>query len=142
MSITSANATIFMTIPLLYPVPQQIQQFSADNVFSTDPLKSAETMRGVDGVLTGGYVYGDINQNFELMADSPSIQFFNRWNFQQQADREAYTANAVILLTSLGQKWTGTKGYLKGFPIIPDAKKVLQPVRFSIEWESLTPAAS
>lgn len=142
MSITSANATIFMTIPLLFPVPQQIQQFSADNVFSTDPLKSAETMRGVDGRLTGGYVFGDINQNFMLMADSPSIEFFNQWSLAQQAQRETYTANAVILLTSLGKKWTGTKGFLKNFPIIPDAKKVLQPVTFSIEWESLTPAAS
>lgn len=142
MSITSANATIFMSIPLLFPTPQQIQQFSADDVFSTDPLRSAETMRGVDGKLTGGYVFGDINQNFTLMADSPSISFFDTWNNTQQAQRETYTANAVITLTSLGKKWTATKGYLKNFPIIPDAKKVLQPVRFTIEWESLLPAAT
>ena len=142
MSITSANASIVLWVPGIFPIPQQIQGFAADDVFRTDPLKSADVMRGVDGKLTGGYVYSDIKQGYSLMGDSASISFFDQWNLAQQAQRETFQANGIITLPSVGKKWTMIKGFLTGFPIIPDAKKVLQPVTFSIEWESMTPAAS
>jgi hypothetical protein len=142
MSITSANASIVLWVPGLFPIPQQIQGFAVDDVFRTDPLKSADTMRGVDGKLTGGYVYSDIKQGFSLMGDSASIDFFDQWNQAQQSQRETFQANGIITLPSVGKKWTMVKGFLIGFPIIPDAKKVLQSVTFQIEWESMSSALS
>ncbi|MES2167964.1 MAG: hypothetical protein V4458_13185 [Pseudomonadota bacterium] len=140
--LTAADAIIYFTIPLLFPTPQQIQQFATDDVFSTDPLKSAEVQRGVDGKLSGGFVYSDIRQNYALIGDSDSIEFFSTWHETSQANRVTYTANAVITLPSRGKKWTMTKGFLTGFQPIPDAKKILQPVRFTIEWESMSPSAT
>jgi hypothetical protein len=142
MSITSANAVLMMSIRNLFDTPQQIQGFAADDIFGTDPITASETMRGVDGKLSGGFVYNEINQNYSLMADSPSVDIFDQWYLAQQAQRDTYVADMTILLTSLGTKWALTNGFLKTYPPIPDAKKVLQPRRFTITWETVSPAAS
>src|ERR1700676_3244997 len=139
-SITAANAVIMMALPLVFPVPQPIQGFMADDVFGTDPMHPTEVSRGVDGKLSGGYVYSEIKQTFSLQADSPSNFFFDQWFLQQVALRDTLTANAVILLTSLGSKWIMTKGFLVDYPVIPDAKKLLVGRKFAIQWESVTPA--
>ena len=69
-----------------------------------------------------------------------SIAIFDNWIKTQNQVREAYAANAVIVLPATGMKYTATKGVLtKGKPL-PDAKKVLQPVSYTITWESITPS--
>ena len=50
-TLTAANSVILLTIPSLFPVAQQLQGFSAEDVFDTDQLDTAETMMGVDGKL-------------------------------------------------------------------------------------------
>ena len=142
MSITSANAIIMLTIANLFDVPQQIQGFASDDVFSTDAIAPAETMMGVDGLLSGGYVNVPVVQGFSLQADSPSIDFFDAWYAAQRAQNDTYVANGIITLSSLGRKWSMTKGYLTNYPMLPDAKKLLQPRKFSITWERVDPAIS
>lgn len=141
-SITAANAVYMVSIPLLFPIPQQLQGFAADDVFGTDPLQSAETLMGVDGRLSGGFVYVEIKQSITLQADSPSNDFFDAWYSAQQVAKEPYTASALVLLTSLARKWTMTRGFLTTYQPIPDAKKLLQPRKFGITWESVQPAVT
>ncbi len=140
-SITSSNATLMMTISIIFPTPEQIQNFATDDVTDVDEVESAQTMRGVDGKLSGGFVYADIKQSIILMADSPSIDIFDQWYNAQVANRTTYTADAILLL-DVGKKWTFTKGFLKGYKPIPQAKKLLQPQRFNIEWETVVSAPS
>src|ERR1700736_4929496 len=137
-SITAANAVVMMAIPLFFPVPQQIQGFMADDVFNTDQMHPTEVSRGVDGKLSGGYVYSEIKQTFSLQADSPSNFFFDQWFLLQVSLRDTFTANAVISLPSLQSKWIMTKGYLVDYPPIPDAKKLLVGRKFAIQWESVS----
>lgn len=141
-SLTAANAVIMLSIPLVFPTPQQLQGFAADDVFSTDPLNSAETMMGVDGRLSAGFVFVSVKQNYSLQADSASVAVFEEWFAAQQSSKDLFPANALVVLTAVGKKWTMTRGFLTGFPPIPDAKKILQPRRFAIEWESVSPAAA
>lgn len=140
VSITSANAVYMLSIPPLYLVPQQLQGFAADDVFGTDPLANAETLMGVDGRLSGGFVFSPTMQNITLQADSRSNDIFQNWREAQIAALETLIANAVILLPSLGRKWTMTRGFLTQFPPLPDTKRVLQPRRYQITWESFSPA--
>lgn len=141
-TITSANAVIVITIPSVFPIPQQLQGFAADDVFETDPLESAETLMGVDGRQSAGFVFVPVHQTFALQADSPSVFIFDTWWAAQQIAHEIFTANATILLTSVSKKWAMTNGVLSNYKPLPDAKKVLQPQRFRITWESSLPAVA
>lgn len=139
-SITAANSVYMLSLLPLFAIPQQLQGFSADDVFGTEAVQNAEVMMGVDGHLSGGFVYAPIVQNITLQADSKSNDIFDAWNQVQFSSLETLIANAVILLPSLGRKWTMTRGFLTSFPPLPDAKKVLQPRRYAITWERQSPA--
>jgi hypothetical protein len=141
-SITAANAVYMISVTGLFSTPQQLQGFAADDVFSTENLQSAETQMGVDGRLSGGFVYKEIVQSIMLQADSDSNFIFEQWWAAQQTAAEVLTANATVILKNLNSKYTLTRGFLTGFSPLPDAKKLLQPRRFSITWNSVIPAAS
>lgn len=139
-SLTGANAIITLAVAGIFPAPQQLQGFAADDVFDTDAIESAETVMGVDGKLSAGFVYVPVRQNYSLQADSASIFFFDTWWAQQQATRDIFFASGVTLLTAVGKKWAMSRGVLTSYTPIPATKKLLQPQRFSITWESLLPA--
>lgn len=140
-SITSANAVYMLAIPPLFAIPLQLQGFSADNIFTTDPVQIAETVMGLDGIQSAGFVYNTKVQNISLQADSPSGVIFENWVAAQELISDTYRANGVILLTAIRRKWTMTNGVLTTYPPIPDAGRTLQPRRFTITWEKIQPAA-
>ncbi len=137
--ITAASAVVALTLLPIFATPQILQGFSADDVYDFDEVDPVETMMGVDGNLSGGFVYRSLTQRFVLMADSPSIAFFDTWYMQQVAGRTTYTANAITKIPAVGKKYVQTNGYLRGWKPI-GAKKVLQPVPFRIEWNLVAPA--
>jgi hypothetical protein len=138
-SITSINSVYIITIPNVI-FPTQLQGFSADDIFGTDPLEVAETMMGVDGILSAGLINVPVQQGISLQADSASNAIFDTWYAQQRLIRDIYFANANVTLTSIGKKFALTNGALKTYPPLPDAGKVLKPRKFTIVWESITPA--
>ncbi len=142
MNITSANATILLSIPLLFPAPYQLQQFAADDIFGTDPIQVGEEQMGVDGHLTSGYINMPTKQAYALMADSPANFFFDQVALREKSDQTKYAINGVVLLTSVGTKWTMTRGFLSIWQPIPDAKKVLQSRKHTITWERVVPTPS
>jgi hypothetical protein len=140
--ITSANSVLMLTVFPLFPIPQQLQGFAAEDVFDTDPLESAETLMGVDGRLSAGFVFVPVMQNYALQADSPSVFIFDTWWTSQQIAKTIFFGDMTVLLTSLGKKWAMTNGVLSSYKPLPDGKKVLQPQRFRITWESALPAVA
>jgi hypothetical protein len=142
MSITSANAVIILNLPGVFSSPQQIQQFSADDIFGIEEIEAAETAMGVDGTLTGGFINVPTPQTITLMADSPSGFFFDQWFAQQKAQQDTFTASGTVTLRSIGTKFTMVNGFLRRYKPAPDAKKTLQARRFTIEWQSALPSAT
>lgn len=140
-SITSANAVYMLAIPPLFAVPLQLQGFSADNIFTTDPVTIAETSMGLDGIMSAGFVFNSKTQSISLQADSLSNVLFDNWVAAQELIKDTYRANGVVLLTSINRKWTMTNGVLTTYPVMPDAARTLQPRRFTITWEKVQPAA-
>jgi hypothetical protein len=139
-SITSANSVLMLSVSSLYVVPQQIQGFAADDIFDLDALEVAETMMGVDGRLSSGYVNVPVKWGISLMADSPSNAIFDNWYVSQKQQQDVYFANGSITLPSLGVVYTLTKGSLTSYQPGPNAKKVLQPRKHVITWESILPS--
>lgn len=139
-SITGANAIIMLSIAGLFTTPQQLQGFAADDIFDTDSLESTETMMGVDGKLSAGFVFVPVKQNYSLQADSPSNRLFELWWATQQSARDVFRANGVVMLNAVGSKWTMRNGALTSFSPIPAVKKLIQPRKYTITWESALPS--
>lgn len=141
-SLTAANAIITLTIPGVFNQPQQLQQFAVDDIADVDTLTVAETLMGVDGYLSGGYVFNKVKYTYTLQANSPSCFVFDQWKLAQDSQEDTFAANGLLSLKSLGTKWNWTNGFLVEWKPAPDIKKILQPRKFAIEWESVVPQPS
>ena len=140
MSITAANATYFLGVTGLFSIPQQLQGFAADDIFSTEAIDTAELQMGVDGTLSAGFVFVPVKQSITLQADSASNAIFDAWRAAEVAAQEKFAATGIVVLTSIGSKWALVNGYLTSFPPIPDAGKTLKPRKYQITWQSVSPA--
>ena len=136
--ITAANAVYTITIPGVFDSAQQLQGFSADDVVDTDAIAPTESIMGVDGFFTAGFVYVPKVQAISLMADSPSGFVFEQWHEAMIAALEAIPASANIRFPSLSRQYALTRGFLRGFISFPGARRVLQPRRFTIEWQRIS----
>lgn len=140
MSITAANAIIMLAVPGVYAVPQQLQQFSADNVFGNDTVQANEVMMGVDGFLAAGFVFNPMPWTVELMADSPSNAFFDNWYQAMRVAVDTYRANGTVWLKSLNRKFDLQNGALTMYRPMSEAGKVMRPRQFQITWQNISPA--
>jgi hypothetical protein len=138
--ITSANAVFTLQQAILFPAPVQLQGFAADDMWDTDAVRAAETSMGVDGVLSGGFVFSEIQQNISLQADSLSNDVFDIIYTQGVAAKTAYPLNGLIVFPSIGRKYTLTGGFLTSYKPGPDAKRTAQARRYQITWARFLPA--
>lgn len=141
-NITAANAIYTLSIPNVLLAPAQLQGFAADDIFDTEPLEAGETLMGVDGILSAGFVFVPVSQGITLQADSLSNAVFDAWWTQEQANKTKYAASGQIKLSSIGTKWSLTNGFLVTYPVIPNAGRTLKPRKFMIRWQSAFPQAA
>lgn len=139
-NLTSANCILILTVPPLFAVGRRIQGFAMDDIFDADPVDNAETSMGVDGRLSAGYIPAPVSMNIALQADSQSNDFFEDWINYERSAREKLIASGTVLIPSIERKYAMSRGFLRTVQIIPAAKKTLQPRRYKIEWERLSPA--
>jgi hypothetical protein len=137
-SITSANSIYMLAVTGLFTVPQQLQGYDVDDAFATEAIDTAEVKVGVDGILSSGFIFVPSPQTITLQADSSSITLFEAWRAAEVAAKEKYFASGIISLPSLSRKYTLLNGVLTSYVPISDVKKVVQPRKFGITWESIT----
>jgi hypothetical protein len=140
MSITSANAVLTLNLAGLLSAPQQLQGFATDDIFDADQVKLIETQMGVDGILSGGFVYNEKPMNIHLQSNSPSIALFDQWNAAQQQQQDVLPASMTIVLKGLLTAWNCTNGFLTDAPPLPSLGKVIKPRVYRIVWNLITPA--
>lgn len=140
-TLTAANSVYYLVITSLYPTPQRLEGYAADDVFSTEAVDSAEVVQGVDGKLSAGWVPTMKRQTITLQADSASSLMFDVWFASQDAAKDLFTAQAEITLPSLGRIYTCLNGYLTNYMPMPDARRIMQPRRFQITWENILGAS-
>lgn len=138
-TITSANSVYTLLVLPILPVPFQIQGFAADAAFDTEPVDAAETIMGVDGIMSAGFLPFITPQTITLQADSPSIEVFETWLSAQKAVKELFFAQGTIALPSVGKSYILTKGVLKRVTQTPPARKVLQPQVYQLDWNDVQP---
>jgi len=139
-TITSANSILTMVVPGLFPVPVSIQGYASDDAFMLDALDLAEVSMGVDGKMSAGYTPQPVKQTITLQADSASKDFFSILTQAIKTAREVFYISATLSLPSTGESFTFTRGILTSVMQAPDSKKMLQPQKFVITWESVNRA--
>jgi len=137
-TITAANSVYLLAVGGIFPVPQQLQGYAADAAFAFDAIDPAETVMGVDGNMSAGYVPYMTIQTISIMPDSPSLTMFETWLAAMNTAREVFYANATIILPAIGRKFTLTKGVLTSAKTAPDVKKVLQAIEYKITWNTVS----
>lgn len=138
-SLTAANCVIMLSQSILFPNPQQLQGFAADDVTDIDSADILESLMGVDGNLSFGFTWVERHQKIMLQADSPSNAVFDVISSQQEATLTVYPLNGSIVLPSIGLKFILTNGGLKSYKTMPGVKKILQPREYGIVWNKVTP---
>jgi len=138
-TITSANCVFMLSISGVFNTPQQLQGFAADDIFTTPAVTPVETLMGVDGVLSGGWTPVPVPQTISLQADSSSSIIFDSWAEAQISAGDVYVANGSVRLNSISSLYTMVNGFLTSYMPIPDARKILQPRRFTITWQKVIP---
>ena len=136
-TITSANAVLAIAINNYFPVPQTIQGFAVDDAFEGEAVQQAETMMGVDGILSAGKVFIPYKMTIHLQADSPSVFLFDAWRNAQDAAVNVFAASGSIVLTSTNMVYTLQNGFLTSATPFPAVKKVLQPLVYEITWQRI-----
>jgi len=139
-SITSVNAVFMLAISGLYTIPQQIQGFSAEDIFDNEVTAPAEVSLGLDGKLSAGFIPVMVKQSITLQADSDSNLLFEAWDAAQKAAKEIYRANGILRVSSINKSYVLTNGVLTSYPVMADAKKILSPRKYGITWESVVGA--
>lgn len=137
-SVTSANLVFMLSVSGLYTIPQQIQGWMNDDLFDIDELDVGESYMGADGNLSAGFVFNMVPQTITLSPNSKSCDLFDAWYAAEKQVRDKYFANGIIEYPSIGKSYVLTTGALVKYSMAASAKKILQPRKFSINWESVT----
>ena len=138
-TITALNSKFLLVIPGVFPMAQELEGYAADNAYSFDDVNSVEVRMGVDGKASFGLLPFLTVQNIPLQPNSKSLSVFNLWAQAQILLKEVITANGIVTLTSIKQKYILSNGALSGFKPVPDVKKLIEPVSFKITWETVVP---
>lgn len=136
-TITSADSIFALTVTNLFPSAQTLEGYATDAMFALGDTEMAVSVRGADGKLSGGFVFGEYLQTITIMPDSPSRELFETWQLTSLTSKAVFRCNATIILPAISRKFTLTNGILQRVKAIPDAQRVLQAMTFQINWESV-----
>ncbi len=145
MSLTGANAVLMLSVPGLFDTPQQLQGFATDDIFDVEQVKRIETLMGVDGILSGGFVFNEKPMTITLQADSPSNFIFEQWDAAEQPPYgDVLSASMTVVLTGLSTKWSCINGFWTDAPPggLAAIKKLVQPRKYTLRWEQVVPQRS
>jgi hypothetical protein len=134
LKITSANAVYLLAVPGVFGAAQQIQGFSVDEAFDTEPAVTAEVQLGVDGFTAFGWTPRMTRQTLTLLAASPSFILFETWIMAQDAAQDVFLAAGTILIPAISRQYSLPNGALTRFPALPNARRVLMGRQFEITW--------
>lgn len=137
-NITSANASLVLTVETVIPVGVSLQMFSTDQAYSQDEVTVAEDRMGVDGNLAAGWIPSIKAVQIDLEACSPSLQYLQMLQRAMESNRTIYNCTLVATVPSIRKIYTWSNGVLKSGTPVANAKKVLDPTTWKFDFADLT----
>lgn len=136
-TITAATAQFSLSVVGLFPTPILLKGYGADDAFLGEALENAEVVMGIDAKMSLGWVPNPVKVAVVFQPDSPSIDLFNAWGVAQQGAKEVFIANATIYIPATTYKYALTKGALVNWKPLPELKRIIQPQRYEMTFESI-----
>lgn len=136
-NITSANASLILTVETVIPVGVSLQMFSTDQAYSQDEVTVAEDRMGVDGNLAAGWIPSIKSVQIDLEACSPSLQYLQMLQRAMETNRTIYNCTLVATVPSIHKIYTWSNGVLKSGTPVANAKKVLDPTTWKFDFADL-----
>jgi hypothetical protein len=133
--ITSANSVLMLGVAGLFTVPQQLQGFAQDDMYSMAAVDNKEVQIGADGILSAGWIPQIKVLSITLQADSASNTFFESVYAAEEAAKAPFFFFGVINQPAVSKLYTLTNGVMKSYSPLADAKKILQPRKFEIHFQ-------
>ena len=112
--------------------------YAPDDLYTIEDRDTGETMMGLDGVLSGGYVPAAVIITFKQMANSLTESFFDNWAAAEDQAFVKYPGSAIIVYPGLSKQAILTNGFLRARKPLPDAAKLLQPQTHRVEFQSIS----
>lgn len=141
-TLTSANSRLYLSVATIYPTMQLLQGYTADDITDTDAVTPAQVIKGLDGRLSAGYIPVAVPQNITLQGDSVSNDLFENVFEYEKAASEKYVFTGLLVIPATTRQYNMTRGFLTSIPQTPALRNVIQPRRYTITWESITPSYS
>jgi len=132
ISITSANASIQLTIPGVFSQGVLLQNFATDDIIDPEPQELIEARVGADGFVVAGYVFNLNNFRMSFQANSESIQVFYAWKAAQDSVRDVIDGTMKIIAPSLGLDVDLVDVFCKSLAFLPPLKRVAEPLSVSM----------
>ena len=123
--ITSANATLILTVENLYPAGVKIEGFSTDNSFAMDDDTIAETHMGVDGKMTAGFTPSEKSITITLDAGSPSYEVLCNIYNTSKTNMTVLETSMQRTVPALGKEFSLKNGVMISGHPVPSGEKVL-----------------
>jgi hypothetical protein len=137
--LTAANAIVTLTAPGVYNTPFTLQEYAADDIFSSPQIEAGEGSMGVDGVYSAGFYYKEVSQEYTLQGNSPSNKFFDDLYAFEQANLTKVPLTGSTTLLGLGLVWVQTRGFLMMYNPIVSAGRIVKPRKHEIRWNLVAP---
>lgn len=141
LDITSANAEAILTVGEIYPAGIILQMFGTDQSISMEAIDVAETRKGVDGKLVGGYVPVIYPVAITLEASSPSAAALSTVWQAMATNKRIYPCNLVCTVPSIGVVFSWTTGIMKNGAPFPSLQKVLSPTTWQFDFQDFERAS-
>jgi hypothetical protein len=58
----------------------------------------------------------------------------------EKSVREKYVCAGTLIIPATQRKYSMTRGFLTSYPPTPELRNMVQPRRYSITWESVSPS--
>ena len=134
-SLTTINSSYAITVPGLFGAPVILGGYDVDDAFTSEAVDRAEVKVGVDNRKSQGLIAFLFTQSITLQADSPSNAIFDAIVDAERALMDTLSIVGTIVIPALRVRYTLNNGTLKNSMLMPDAKKILQPRKYTIIYE-------
>lgn len=139
-SITSANASITLTIPGVYSSGILLEKFAVNDILEPEPQTLTEYRVGADGHGAGGYVFNPAKFKMMFQGNSDSIPVFYRWKAAQDALPDIIYASMKIIVPNLGLDVNLIEVLCESLPFLPPLKKVVEELSVAMtanpQWQT------
>ncbi len=131
-TLTAANSKFSLSIPGIAIPLFTLSGYAADAAFVVESTEQTQSIIGVDGEASTGFVPALTTMTVTLAPTSNAIAAFEAWYNAQELAKEAFIARAAIDLPSMQRSYQIGHLALQQVQKVPGAQRILQPMTYQL----------